>query len=908
MSRSRQERVWGRAFAAGATSIALAGLFFGASAADAAPDREQKADSGGGGWVRSSTPSGGGIAGDVPGSCGSTTFNQNASAVPGPGVYCGGSSGSSAFTAWARAFSILPTAPAIINCVDFGVDECTGGAHTVTVNILTGNPTGPYAALTLLGSVPVTIPDATFGALVKADFVGAGAPVVVPAGSTMIVEIESPTRDPLQGGDGGVFGLGANSDGQSGPSYIRAQDCGNADFLDMAGIGFPNVHLVIRADAGALFWTAIDVLNNSGQAAADLHLTFTGTGGTVVVPPGMVIAPGCPPNPAVPSNGQVTNTVVIEWPGACVPPGGSVLFLLGTPFAPIGFAGGFWTDVNGANIGNIAPSRVTINGPIFNPGNPLINGLKPFWTLKRQIRYRGTPVYSAWAKPPGQCWQRWCCFGPGQLKCYDRYVLCRFPDLITRFLELIGPGSGNCRLLRGWKKFFENDVVVWILIVTTIPPEPWELQDPPGGPPPEKPLVFAPGPDEEDLVMNRIEVHNSNDNGETSQPSADFASSFFDIFIDLGIPTNNPALPPIVGFNNLAMAMAPRYHIAAEDLAPLETELQLLTLQGAHPLVPQMLNNVQQIRNNLHLIANGLAMGLPNNATPYFQTANHLQQLGNAAFTASGGSLQYQHANGALVSMAEGMQTSGQMVLTGLPGPVQQDTFLWGQVARFRQQTEFFAKYSLPHVQLSLDLQLPSWGPETGQVHLVVRNAEDPLGEALIHGNEHIDEYGHVVLSEMELGDATQLNVWVKGPTNIAASFDVPNDHEDQGPVVTLLNGDANGDNCIDFDDADYVMATMGMGGEFAPTVPSSDVNRDGVVSFEDLMIVSDNLGNCGPAEPYRCIGDADHNGVVDGGDITVVLGLWLTGGPDGDLNYDGIVNGGDITVILGSWGPCPVF
>lgn len=851
-------------------------------------------------WVESQSPPAGEIAGDVPGACGSATLSQNTSFAPGPGVYCPNGA-ASALTGWARAFALAPNTPAIVNCVDFGVDYNTGGDHTVIVNVLTGNPAGTYGALTLRGSLAVTIPNNTVSAIIKADF--SGAPVVVPPGANMVIEVLSPSRAISDGGDGGVFSLGANSAGQSGPGYIRAPACGNPNFLTLAQIGFPSTHILIRADTGPLYWTTVEVENNSGQAAADLHLTFTGTGGTVIVPPGLVMAPGCP-NPVVPSNGQVTNTVVIDWNAACVPAGQRVLFLLATPFGPVGFAGGFWTDINGANIGNIAPSRVTLQptfiGGVFPPPG------KVWWQVKRQIRYRGDAIYSPWAKPPGQCWQRWCCFAPGTLECYDRWLLCRFPNLITRFLELLGPGLGNCTVLRGWRLFFTNTDWVWILVVTTIPPPPWERQDPPGGPPPEKPIFF--GGDLEELAFERLEVWDSDDQGESSTPSADFGSSFFDVFKELGIPTNNPLLPPILGFNNLAQAMAPRYHAAADALVPLEMELLQLSGQAAHPQVPVMLNHVQAIRGDMHAIANGLATGLPNDPQPYFDIATRLPQLGNALLNASGGSPRFVTAASYLQSMAEGMQTSGQMVLTGLPTPAQQDPFLWGQVARFRPMCEFFAKSTLPHVQLRLDLQdLPSWGPESGQVHVLVQDASTNE-DALIHGMQRINEYGHVLLSGFELGGTAQLRTWVKGPTHLSSVVVTPNADGFVSPIIPLVNGDADGNDCIDFDDMEFVLSTQGMGGQFALLVPSSDVNRDGVVSFEDVQIVQAGLGQCGANQPLRCVGDALPDGVVDGMDIAVVLGFWNTAGPTGDLNNDGVVDGIDLAIVLGHWGPCPQF
>lgn len=52
---------------------------------------------------------------------------------------------------------------------------------------------------------------------------------------------------------------------------------------------------------------------------------------------------------------------------------------------------------------------------------------------------------------------------------------------------------------------------------------------------------------------------------------------------------------------------------------------------------------------------------------------------------------------------------------------------------------------------------------------------------------------------------------------------------------------------------------------------------------------------------------DLDHDGLVNGADLTIVLGMWATGGglPNGssaDLDGNGSVDGGDLTILLGEW------
>ncbi len=857
-------------------------------------------DSGGTEFRLSGSGETGGVAGEVPGACGSVTLTQSVSYAPGAGVGCGTPSTTS-LNGWARAFAIAPGANFVVNCVDFGVDVNTGPAFTVTVNVFTGVPTGPYGALVLRGSLPVTVPAGAAATILKADFAGAGSPVVVPGGSTMVVEVLAPSRFPADGGDGFSFFMGANAAGQTGPSYLRAPSCGAANFVDMAGLGFPSTHLVMRVDGGPLEWWVVEVKNNSGQAAADLHLDFSGTGGSTFVPPGLVMTAGpCPPA-AVASNGTPGSAVDIDWNAACVPPDTYVAFLMGTPTGPVSFNGGYWTDVNGQNIGTIAPDRVSLRA--IGGGGGFPPPPKPFWAVKRQIRYIGNPVYSAWAKPPGQCWQRWCCFDVGQLCCFDRRILCFFPTRLARLLELIGPPfGGNCWRLTPWRLFAKNGNPVWILQVTTIPPPPWEPQNPPGGPPPQKPLFFA--LNEHELAQERLEVIESDDFGATSQASADFASSFFDVSNSLAIPTNDQSLPPILGFNNLCMAMAPRYTAAADALIPIELELLQLIGQQPLPEFQSMLVSVQGLEQDLRQISAGLATGHPTNPAPYFDAAARCNQLGATLLSASGNHPRYLHAQQTLADMAAGMQVSGSMVQTGLPAFGQQDTFLWGQVARFRPMAESFALATLPHVRATLDLQLPSWGPETGQVvcHVIGDGPDAMLAADALHVNER----GHVYVSGFDLDGSSQAQYWFKGPTNLAAALTGPAADGSELPAMTLVNGDADGNNCVDSADLLFVQATMGQGGEFAPQVPSSDVNRDGFVDGQDESIVLAAMGACGALPPGACDGDLTGDGVVDGADLGLVIGHWGEAGPAGDANHDGIVDGADIGFVIGHWGPCP--
>ncbi len=106
------------------------------------------------------------------------------------------------------------------------------------------------------------------------------------------------------------------------------------------------------------------ITNATGQAASDLHVTFTGTGGSLET--AVITAPGCG-QPKIPSNGKVTNTAEIIWPSPCVPAGGSVTIRVCSMNGPLAFAGGHWTN-NNNNIGNVNLPDVVDTGN--NQGTP----------------------------------------------------------------------------------------------------------------------------------------------------------------------------------------------------------------------------------------------------------------------------------------------------------------------------------------------------------------------------------------------------------------------------------------------------------------------------------------------------------------------------------------------------------
>ncbi len=66
-------------------------------------------------------------------------------------------------------------------------------------------------------------------------------PVLINASDILAVEIFTPDGQAA----GHSFFIGSNTAGQSGPSFIRAADCGVAEITNLAAIGFPSMHIVM---------------------------------------------------------------------------------------------------------------------------------------------------------------------------------------------------------------------------------------------------------------------------------------------------------------------------------------------------------------------------------------------------------------------------------------------------------------------------------------------------------------------------------------------------------------------------------------------------------------------------------------------------------------------------------------
>ncbi len=177
-----------------------------------------------------------------------------------------------------RAFDLASfgiTDPFDITLVEIGVETATGtgGSQPITCNLYTSTPAFPGGfpgSLTLIGTAAVVVTDQAL-TILPIPITG-----TAPAGSELVVEIFTPDGQTLGNG----FFIGSNPDGETGPSYLLAVDCGISVPTPTATIGFPNMHIVmnVTGDVGGgtpslfpevLYYTFDEAGSDSTENLAD---------------------------------------------------------------------------------------------------------------------------------------------------------------------------------------------------------------------------------------------------------------------------------------------------------------------------------------------------------------------------------------------------------------------------------------------------------------------------------------------------------------------------------------------------------------------------------------------------------------------------------------------------------------
>ena len=221
---------------------------------------------------------------------GSVTLSHSTSEdiVTGNSVGCSPDSGfSTTENGYLRQF-VLPdhgvSGDLAVTEVTFGVEVLRPSAQTIGVNLFRmTDPAGPftYANLTEIGSADHLVEP------MEEQLVTVPVTADVPAGSTLVVEVDAPHFN-----GGAAFFIGSNADGQSAPSYLRSESCGLAEPTNTADIGFPGMHIVMSvtgeveaeestcAVPGDPAWLSVDPLSGTVGAGGEqeVAVTFDSTG------------------------------------------------------------------------------------------------------------------------------------------------------------------------------------------------------------------------------------------------------------------------------------------------------------------------------------------------------------------------------------------------------------------------------------------------------------------------------------------------------------------------------------------------------------------------------------------------------------------------------------------------------
>jgi len=196
------------------------------------------------------------VTGATRGLCGPIDLTQNAdpfAIIPGNSVSCYDSGPQCTFeNAYARSFNLgaPPTGGQAhyVRCVEYGVDQAGafgGGFIPVNVVLYLDTNGGPpnNANLVPLASITDNIPDGEIATLRTVDFTPMN--VVVPPNAFLVVSVESPDYCP---NFSHFYFNGTNNFGQTARSFWRAPACGVPDYVDLASIGFPGIHMVMTVE------------------------------------------------------------------------------------------------------------------------------------------------------------------------------------------------------------------------------------------------------------------------------------------------------------------------------------------------------------------------------------------------------------------------------------------------------------------------------------------------------------------------------------------------------------------------------------------------------------------------------------------------------------------------------------
>lgn len=589
------------------------------------------------------------------------------------------------------------------------------------------------------------------------------------------------------------------------------------------------VGLVVAVAGGA---TAADlqvvtVVNRTGLTASDLHVTFSGTGGSVFVAPASVIAPPCP-MPAVPSNGQVTNTVDIDWGVPCVDPGGSVTFWVYTPNGPLGLVSARWTR-NGVDIG---PAR----DPFMRAGGGGGGGGGPFWGVTIESRCIGGP----WAiKGPwgwnGSCWVRSVCWP--EIRYETRLMLCRYVNRRGRIVN-----TGVCFPITDWEYSWTRKERYFSEFASIRPPNlGGEIIPVQGG--------VRNGPPIRRAGMNNRAAWNfgavkSDNSGEDWTTTADFRSTFVNIATDLGPMTETP--PAFSSPQQMLAYYAPSFASASLRFEELRAEVLAVDSVEPAPEWPVAVGDLSTLRDQFAIIAAQFgSFILPSDPLVFDNCRQAIQNL--SSLMPSLMPARAAHVQEELQRMADGFGEARDMVALGLTNQAQSDNFLYAVLVRLGPAFESAGLAMGPHVRISLGEMSLGWYPHVIQSGALVRVKNVANGDILDTRVMRVSEGGAIYVPIDTFDPSvTSLEIRCKFDSFLSHSVTLPHVDGFVALMPPTIPGDVDGDDVISPTDAFKVLTELGMGGQPAPDVPSSDVDANGIVDSHDLSVVNANMGQVG--------------------------------------------------------------
>jgi hypothetical protein len=590
---------------------------------------------------------------------------------------------------------------------------------------------------------------------------------------------------------------------------------------------------VLAADA--LFVT---VENTTGAPAADLHVTFAGTGGNIFVDPLSVHAAGCPV-PAVTSNPPVvTATAVIDWGVECVAAGNIVTFIARTANGPLAVVSADWTDDTGAVIGPGAWDT--------DPLPPPPPGPNPFHVLKFWSQYvGGAKTYTLYQINEDQ-YLRECCRAAQWIFTTTYYCpnASRFGGLFE-----IGPWFPLKKVHSGFNKakwiYTWEWVWFWgIRLEDCIPPVPFNQM--PIGPPPSG--YGDPQFQEYDPMDFGLDARYSDDAGQTWRQGTDFTSTFQVLAETLVTYMDTlETVTPVYTLPQIFTETGRKYVASAGVLSPLITEVNTVRVAEPKPLLDDIYQHLQDVQAACGAVGAHLQTGVANNPAPFQSLGQALDALAADIGDVSP-SLRFDNAAAELSLAAAVAYDAANLAAFGLPDTISAAQFGSIMNGHIPGHMRGFAQAMWPHVAVQARVCDYAWHPSTidaASVILTNLNSADPPDSLALR----INDQGVFYIPTMHIPNGARLHIRFKLPTFLSVEFDVDYyvDGLRVGPVP-LVGGDANNDDCINLIDLAFIGAHNGEGGWGWPTsVSTADVTGDGVVDQMDVDVVQYNFGRCGP-------------------------------------------------------------